>query len=818
MDLETAAVPSPQVHADSDGVERPEYIEQFTTQAVWDGQDPTSTKTIRSRWSAEMYRRFRALKGVIREAVVDNDVLGLREDAPEPTVVQPGRPQGTQFVASYQSEAFDAREYGRSLAANQARIGPDGVRPPYPGAFNFPTDEDKVEAFMGWLREQERIGILEITEAEGREVVSHTGWQNTYVRSAYRRGMEKGTWAMKTAGIEIPGEDVDVLFRSPQHADALGLLYTRTFQELDGITSAMDQDISRTLVEGLARGWNPNKTARELNDRVGAVGLHRARVMARTETVRSANEAALNRYEDLQRRIGGVTAAVEFSTAGDDRVCPECLLLEGQVYDIVEARGVIPVHPNCRCMWLPVPEGKKQTVSPINRSPDEAVKALPHALPNPAVDYSRFIDRMRYEQKVGDVVRAQSPSKAGLTFNSNLTDFDGDGYIVSVASKNLSKDAGDELTARGIAEFYQNHQPIIQRYPGVKIGVFNDIEGDLISIDLNAVLHSKEEAIRLAKQHNQMGIWDAYKGRYIPTGGTGEATLVRFLDIMDTLEDVDSWTPTEFAAVTMAPGTYRETGDEWADQWLKNFREAEVPPPRHLNPYTENVDEVIGVRAGETAGAGVNADNMRVIKKANGERLLLKEYSEAHLGDTAPAGDIASRFMRRIDPEIAPETYRPPGSKNLVISWVDGKPLENYIWGDPDKLPDIGRDSILDTFASGLITHNRDMHRANVFYTKQGKLVSIDNDLAMFHLSNREVRLNESRRFWERWSSMNRMLDIDIDRDELLDRAVEIARDFDIDSFVEELRTAGYDDEWIGPIVRRIEEARERNFEGIMES
>jgi len=34
-------------------------------------------------------------------------------------------------------------------------------------------------------------------------------------------------------------------------------------------------------------------------------------------------------------------------------VCSECSDLEGNVYTIKEAHGMIPLHPNCRCAWKP---------------------------------------------------------------------------------------------------------------------------------------------------------------------------------------------------------------------------------------------------------------------------------------------------------------------------------------------------------------------------------------------------------------------------------------------------------------------------------
>lgn len=73
-------------------------------------------------------------------------------------------------------------------------------------------------------------------------------------------------------------------------------------------------------------------------------------------------EGALNSYEEMG--IEGVEVEAEFATAGDDVVCPECEELEGKVYSIEEARGVIPVHPNCRCAWIPmVGESKSELVA-----------------------------------------------------------------------------------------------------------------------------------------------------------------------------------------------------------------------------------------------------------------------------------------------------------------------------------------------------------------------------------------------------------------------------------------------------------------------
>ena len=51
---------------------------------------------------------------------------------------------------------------------------------------------------------------------------------------------------------------------------------------------------------------------------------------------------------------------VEWSTAGDDRVCEACLPMEGVVLKLSEAHNMIPRHPNCRCSFIPANVGESR--------------------------------------------------------------------------------------------------------------------------------------------------------------------------------------------------------------------------------------------------------------------------------------------------------------------------------------------------------------------------------------------------------------------------------------------------------------------------
>jgi SPP1 gp7 family putative phage head morphogenesis protein len=290
------------------------------------GYDPTRTTTLRNAFARDMGKRFRNLRGLIRQAVVDNDVFGLSN----PTTFQaPGR-----------------------------------------RAFAFDTSADKVEKFMRWLNAEVNKGVLELTTIERAGQSANQAWSNLYIRDSYKRGVQRARYEMGKAGMQVPTiEDtggISVSMQQPFHADRLGLLYTRTFNDLKGITDAMDSQISRVLTEGIAHGDNPRLLARKMNAviRGGGADLgitdtlgrfipaeRRARILARTEIIRAHHAAMIQEYENYA--VDGVRVQAEHSTAGDNRVCAVCAGLEGEVYTLKEARNMIPVHPQCRCIALP---------------------------------------------------------------------------------------------------------------------------------------------------------------------------------------------------------------------------------------------------------------------------------------------------------------------------------------------------------------------------------------------------------------------------------------------------------------------------------
>jgi len=94
--------------------------------------------------------------------------------------------------------------------------------------------------------------------------------------------------------------------------------------------------------------------------RVGAKGIPPAEAVSAAGTIVVAThaESILDYYNSIGitsvvPEIEVAVPGVEFTTAGDDRVCPDCESLAGQRFLLIEARGIIPVHIGCRCSWWP---------------------------------------------------------------------------------------------------------------------------------------------------------------------------------------------------------------------------------------------------------------------------------------------------------------------------------------------------------------------------------------------------------------------------------------------------------------------------------
>lgn len=273
--------------------------------------DPTKTTLLRKQFAKDMKKRFVSLSKAVTELFVKNDVLG------------------------YKITTF--------LKVNAEN-----------GIWKFLTDEEKLNEFKKWLQAKIDSGVLT------KDGYTGEAWLAQYLNKAYEKGAAKSFKELHKAdagkGFFIGQGNADTFvkdfMRSPVSVKRLKLIYTRSFSELKGVSDTMSQQMSRVLANGLLQGANPSKIAREMVRTVENLTKARALVITRTEIIHAHAEGQLDSYE--RQGIEEVGAEVEWSTAGDDAVCPKCESMEGKIFTIVDARGLIPLHPSCRCSWSPI--------------------------------------------------------------------------------------------------------------------------------------------------------------------------------------------------------------------------------------------------------------------------------------------------------------------------------------------------------------------------------------------------------------------------------------------------------------------------------
>ena len=274
--------------------------------------DPSRTGFLRQRFISELVSRFQVVRRNLVQLIGVDDVLGLQE------------------------------------------------RKPLFNTWRYLNEEQKLQQFKQWMKGQVNATIL-------RKATSSDALLEQYIQAAYMKGADrsfKDSQGKPAKGKEdfFTGGRAQFLrgsFTSPPNIARVRLLASRAYTDLAGITDAMSQQITGILVDGMVRGLGPKQVASALANRVDKIGITRARALARNETIRAHAEGVLDGLESLG--VDKVGVAVELDTAADYKVCQKCLRLRGIVLSIQEARGIFPVHGNCRCTPIPANVGEKTT-------------------------------------------------------------------------------------------------------------------------------------------------------------------------------------------------------------------------------------------------------------------------------------------------------------------------------------------------------------------------------------------------------------------------------------------------------------------------
>lgn len=297
--------------------------------------DPSRTGTLRRKLELEFMRRFDKLMRMINDLVVSRDAFGI--------------------AVANSVDAGRGDNRGGIVAQNDR--------------FTFATDSEKLNQFSQWLATQVSTEIITI----GFGQPTDDAFWTQYIWQAYQKGMERAFDDLNKAKRFRGGvadfyagtkqEFLQQSFGHPVSIERVKQLSSRVLTELEGVTAAMETQMKRELLDGLTQGLSPKQVARNINDRVEKIGKTRARAIAQSELMRSHSEGQLDSME--RQGVDEIGIMVEWSTSGlgttalgNPSPCKVCAPLEGIVLKVSEARGMLPRHVACRCVWTPANLGE----------------------------------------------------------------------------------------------------------------------------------------------------------------------------------------------------------------------------------------------------------------------------------------------------------------------------------------------------------------------------------------------------------------------------------------------------------------------------
>lgn len=288
-------------------------------------QDPAGVLKLQMKYERALFKRFNEIEKKITAAIVQQDCFGLSNEI---TVMQTPLPTFREF--------------------------------------NFSTNTQKVTAFIEWLNKLINEKLLYL--AVGGDIGNvNEFWGNVYIMEAYKKGTNDIRFDLRQQGV-YDFKDIDAVFNNPIHLERIGTVFLRNYEQLKAISNDMSKLISQVLAEGLMVGDNPRVIAKTLLEVIEKKGIgnidlidklgrfipskRRAEILARTEIIRAHIEGAVAECIRMGYKEGQIFA--EYIAGYDDRVCDECSRLHLQVFTLEEIRGLIPMHPQCRCTFVPI--------------------------------------------------------------------------------------------------------------------------------------------------------------------------------------------------------------------------------------------------------------------------------------------------------------------------------------------------------------------------------------------------------------------------------------------------------------------------------
>lgn len=296
--------------------------------------DPTGTGSIRSKYRSLTAMRWRSVRALTRQVLIDQDLLSLTAKGLL-QIANPAIQFGSTKIQMFQ-RWFD-------YTLNAVVLGGDGsfLRPmiesAYADGLSFarkqvqrpivvPNAQHKIDALLQ-LAVVELQGVIEAASQQAVRAVA-TGLVNNAKQGAILRQVFA---VLQTIGVTRTNTMIELLVVKAFNEATLDVYAEAKIAKVGLVPEAI---VARKI--GDARKGPGSRVSRKVAPSRSTIGrITRA-------------ERALSRLNRVNVR-----------TAGDDNVCPICeQISEDGPYTIDTARSLIPAHPHCRCTFVPADDAR----------------------------------------------------------------------------------------------------------------------------------------------------------------------------------------------------------------------------------------------------------------------------------------------------------------------------------------------------------------------------------------------------------------------------------------------------------------------------
>ncbi|SFQ22978.1 minor capsid protein [Caldicoprobacter faecalis] len=189
--------------------------------------------------------------------------------------------------------------------------------------------------------------LLKLAQELGAEDILLTGdivektFKETYYKTAYilDKGIETGI-SFAILKPEFVKAAINMPIEGKRFSD-------RIWDNKSKLVARVRDSVERALIDGT----DIRKLAKEITNDFGS-SIYESQRLISTEVARAHTMAQEEIYHN-----SGVVQKVMWNATLEDNTCEECQALDGQIFDLDGDRPEIPLHPNCRCVFIPVVDG-----------------------------------------------------------------------------------------------------------------------------------------------------------------------------------------------------------------------------------------------------------------------------------------------------------------------------------------------------------------------------------------------------------------------------------------------------------------------------